>query len=94
MHPRMIKQRKKGSCYNPWTEHEVSDKSIADCVEAIIGAYLLVCGNEAATSFLDWLGVGVFKDNSLLMEPKTIRTAYVCKEHAQDLNIFYKKQSL
>lgn len=52
---------KKGSCYNPWTEHEVADKSVADCMEAIIGAYLLVCGNEAATSFLDWLGVGVFK---------------------------------
>lgn len=55
------KAEKKGSCYNPWTEHEVSDKSIADCVEAIIGAYLLVCGNEAAAAFLHWLGVGVFR---------------------------------
>nr|AFB82635.1 dicer-2 [Penaeus japonicus] len=88
------KAEKKGSCYNPWTEHEVSDKSIADCVEAIIGAYLRVCGNEAAAAFLHWLGVGVFRDNSLLMEPKTVRTARVRKECAQDLTIFYKKAVL
>ncbi|XP_042887206.1 endoribonuclease Dicer-like [Penaeus japonicus] len=85
---------KKGSCYNPWTEHEVADKSVADCMEAIIGAYLLVCGNEAATSFLDWLGVGVFKGKSLLMEPKTIRTACVKKECALDLQMFYRKAAL
>lgn len=55
------KVENQSSCYNPWTEHEVSDKSIADCTEAITGAYLLVCGDKAAASFLDWLGIGVFK---------------------------------
>lgn len=47
------------SCYNPWTEHELGDKSVADCVEALIGVFLLVGGNEAAISFLHNLGIGV-----------------------------------
>lgn len=48
-----------GMCYNPWTEHEVADKSVADCVEALIGAYLLACGSQAAVSFLHNIGIGV-----------------------------------
>ncbi|KAK3890621.1 hypothetical protein Pcinc_005417, partial [Petrolisthes cinctipes] len=48
-----------GLCYNPWTEHNVTDKSVADCVEALLGAYLLACGSGAAVTFLHKLGIGV-----------------------------------
>lgn len=48
-------------CYNPWKEHEVTDKSVADSVEALIGVFLLVGGNEAAINFLHNLGIGVSK---------------------------------
>lgn len=88
------KVENQSSCYNPWTEHEVSDKSIADCTEAITGAYLLVCGDKAAASFLDWLGIGVFKGKSLLMEPKIVRTACVREECAQDIEMFYRRAVL
>ena len=30
--------------YNLLTQHSIPDKSIADCVEALIGAYLIACG--------------------------------------------------
>ncbi|CAH2217570.1 jg27049, partial [Pararge aegeria aegeria] len=36
-----------------------TDKSIADCVEALIGAYLLECGPRGALLFMSWLGIRV-----------------------------------
>lgn len=36
-----------------------SDKSIADCVEALIGAYLIECGLRGALLFMAWLGIRV-----------------------------------
>ena len=48
------------SCYNPWTQHEIADKSVADSVEALIGVCLLVGGRETAIHFLSNLGIGVF----------------------------------
>lgn len=33
----------------------LSDKSIADCVEALIGVYLIQMGTYAAKSFIEWL---------------------------------------
>ncbi|CAB4055870.1 DICER1 [Lepeophtheirus salmonis] len=32
--------------YNLLTQHSIPDKSIADCVEALIGAYLISCGQQ------------------------------------------------
>ena len=36
-----------------------SDKSIADATEALIGAYLITCGEEGALRFMKWLGMDV-----------------------------------
>ncbi|KAK7066036.1 hypothetical protein SK128_000916 [Halocaridina rubra] len=47
-------------CYNPWKQQRVSDKSVADSVEALIGAYLLKCGSKAAKDFIHFLGIGIF----------------------------------
>ncbi|KAG1681765.1 Endoribonuclease Dicer [Nymphon striatum] len=41
------------------TEHSIPDKSIADCVEALIGAYLITCGTKGALIFMSWLGFKV-----------------------------------
>uniref|UniRef100_A0A0P4WEE1 Uncharacterized protein n=1 Tax=Scylla olivacea TaxID=85551 RepID=A0A0P4WEE1_SCYOL len=63
-----IKKMEDGSrkpCYNPWTQHEVSDKSVADSVEALIGVSLLVGGRETAMNFLSNLGMEVFNGTSL-----------------------------
>ncbi|CAF0737673.1 unnamed protein product [Didymodactylos carnosus] len=42
------------------SQHMVSDKSIADTVEALIGAYLIASGPKAALRFMAWLGVRIF----------------------------------
>ena len=45
--------------YNLQTQHSLPDKSIADCVEALIGCYLTTCGQRAALLFMTWLGLKV-----------------------------------
>ena len=45
--------------YNLLTQHSIPDKSIADCVEALIGAYLISCGPRGALLFMTWLGAEV-----------------------------------
>uniref|UniRef100_H2YYK2 ribonuclease III n=1 Tax=Ciona savignyi TaxID=51511 RepID=H2YYK2_CIOSA len=41
------------------TQHSLADKSIADCVEAILGAYLTTCGHRSAQLLLCHLGLNV-----------------------------------
>jgi endoribonuclease Dicer len=36
--------------------NSLGDKSIADCVEALIGLYLISVGGDAAKGFIEWLG--------------------------------------
>lgn len=45
--------------YNLQTQHSLPDKSIADCVEALIGCYLVSCGQRSALYFMAWLGLHV-----------------------------------
>ncbi|CAH0731194.1 unnamed protein product, partial [Brenthis ino] len=51
--------------YNLITQHSIPDKSIADCVEALIGAYLLACGPRGALLFMSWLGLRVLPRHAL-----------------------------
>lgn len=45
--------------YDLLMQHSIPDKSIADCVEALIGAYLTDSGSRAALLFMQWLGLKV-----------------------------------
>jgi len=45
--------------YDLLRQHSIPDKSIADCVEALIGAYLTASGSRAALLFMQWLGLRV-----------------------------------
>lgn len=59
--------------YNLLTQHSIPDKSIADCVEALIGAYLIACGPQGALLFMTWLGLTVLpqsENNANLVESK------------------------
>ncbi|RWS31367.1 endoribonuclease Dicer-like protein [Leptotrombidium deliense] len=49
--------------YNILTQHSIPDKSIADCVEALIGAYLISSGAKGAMLFMKWLGLKVMHDD-------------------------------
>jgi len=53
------------------TQHSLPDKSIADCVEALIGCYLASCGRRSALLFMDWLGLRVLPPNEVSV-PKTM----------------------
>jgi dsRNA-specific ribonuclease len=45
--------------FDKYKDHVVSDKSIADSVEAIIGAYLITSGPQAALQVMSWFGLEV-----------------------------------
>lgn len=47
------------SRFDKYRDHCISDKSIADCVEAIIGAYLITSGPQAALKVMSWFGLEV-----------------------------------
>nr|WDW26279.1 dicer-1 [Amrasca biguttula biguttula] len=51
--------------YNLITQHSIPDKSIADCVEALIGAYLIACGPRGALLFMSWLGIRVLPSEQI-----------------------------
>lgn len=49
------------SHYNLTSQQSIPDKSIADCVEALIGAYLLHAGPKGALYFMRWLNLKVME---------------------------------
>ncbi|XP_049872216.1 endoribonuclease Dicer [Pectinophora gossypiella] len=62
----------------------VSDKSIADCVEALVGTYLLSDGILAAVKILEWLKVMPPKDNFTQLLTKPIDTVLKDKKTTVD----------
>uniref|UniRef100_A0A4W5JGP7 ribonuclease III n=1 Tax=Hucho hucho TaxID=62062 RepID=A0A4W5JGP7_9TELE len=63
-----VELAKQSISYDLHTEQCISDKSIADCVEALLGCYLTSCGERAAQMFLCSLGLKV-----LPVESRTLR---------------------
>ncbi|OAD58870.1 Endoribonuclease Dicer [Eufriesea mexicana] len=57
--------------YNLITQHSIPDKSIADCVEALIGAYLIACGPRGALLFMAWLGIHVLPTEEISIVQET-----------------------
>ena len=51
-----------GDHNNKRVNQMVSDKNIADSVEALTGAYLLACGVAGAMKFLKWIGLSTIPD--------------------------------
>ncbi|CAH2083346.1 unnamed protein product [Euphydryas editha] len=66
--------------YNLITQHSIPDKSIADCVEALIGAYLLECGPRGALLFMSWLGIRVLPRHDVALPA---RHPYVLRAERQ-----------
>lgn len=54
--------------YNLVTQQSIPDKSIADCVEALIGAYLTSMGPKGALLFMSWLGMRVLPSQTVPKE--------------------------
>nr|WOZ50365.1 endoribonuclease Dcr 1-like protein [Sogatella furcifera] len=71
--------------YNLITQHSIPDKSIADCVEALIGAYLIECGPRGALIFMSWLGIKVLPSEEVEITDETAQQRPV-GSHAPDEN--------
>ena len=41
----------------------ICDKNISNCVEALIGAYLVECGRKGAVLLMEWFGFEIFSQN-------------------------------
>ena len=73
--------------YNLLTQHSIPDKSIADCVEALIGAYLIACGPKGALVFMKWLGLDLLS-NINEKSNKEGHDVETSQEKANELDIF------
>jgi len=69
--------------YNLLTQHSIPNKSIADCVEALIGTYLISSGSQGAIQFMDWLGLKVLPKEFRTVT-KVLDTVSACSRGAQD----------
>ncbi|KAK8735003.1 hypothetical protein OTU49_005779 [Cherax quadricarinatus] len=90
------KKVEKSACYNPWSEHLLADKNIADSVEALIGAYLLAAGTKAAVTFLHKLGLGVCNNQSLLRSQLEVPSAVLKEDYwaMNEVRRYYKNACL
>ncbi|XP_029316245.1 endoribonuclease Dicer [Cottoperca gobio] len=75
---------KQSISYDLHTEQCIADKSIADCVEALLGCYLTSCGERAAQMFLCSLGLKV-----LPLERGTLTGALVQSCHITTIDLCY-----
>ncbi|XP_033634026.1 endoribonuclease Dicer-like [Asterias rubens] len=55
--------------YEIHTQHSLSDKNLADSVEAIIGCYLVSCGFRSALIVMSWMGLRVLPQISCETTP-------------------------
>lgn len=55
--------------FNMLTQQYISDKSVADAVEALIGAHLTYLGPKGALKFMKWLDVKVLDCSKQTFSP-------------------------
>ncbi|XP_074599863.1 endoribonuclease Dcr-1 [Brevipalpus obovatus] len=86
-------------------QHTIPDKSVADCVEALIGAYLISCGQRGALMFMQWLGILVMDNSCPEMSSQSsektlwrwlreIRPPLLFPEKQEELDLLYKRSGL
>ncbi|KAI4379952.1 hypothetical protein MLD38_006189 [Melastoma candidum] len=56
----------------------MNSKTIADCVEALIGAYVVGSGLDSALYLMKWLGIDVNLDPELVIQAINVTSLYVC----------------
>uniref|UniRef100_A0A671XE87 ribonuclease III n=1 Tax=Sparus aurata TaxID=8175 RepID=A0A671XE87_SPAAU len=77
---------KQSISYDLHTEQCIADKSIADCVEALLGCYLTSCGERAAQMFLCSLGLKVSDE---LLTLGSLTGAVVQSRQTTTINLCY-----
>ncbi|CAK9295605.1 unnamed protein product [Gordionus sp. m RMFG-2023] len=72
--------------YDMRTEQMIPDKCLADCVESLIGAYLISCGARAALDFMKWLGIQILCSSSNDEEKLEESKSSVICENDEDID--------
>ncbi|KAL9891941.1 endoribonuclease Dcr-1 isoform 1-T2 [Glossina fuscipes fuscipes] len=75
--------------YNLVSQHSIPDKSVADCVEALIGAYLIECGLRGALLFMAWLGIRVLPYERIPYNDNDARKAGSTLPDSEGMSITY-----
>lgn len=65
--------------------HWLHKKTIADVVEALVGAFIVEIGFKAATAFLKWIGIQVNFEGSQVTNACLASRSYLSLTHAMDL---------
>lgn len=84
---------------NSFYTTKLSDKSMADCIEALIGIYLIQLGTDAAKAFIEWLGFKISDQNGIadladeysLPEPAVFQTNNVKIEELKNKFIKFEE---
>ncbi|KAJ7568468.1 hypothetical protein O6H91_01G033700 [Diphasiastrum complanatum] len=80
--------------------HQIKKKTVADVVEALIGGFVVDSGLKAAIAFMQWLGLQVHVDPSLLAkiynysEPSTLNQKIEFVEVERILGYSFQKKNL
>jgi len=79
--------------YNMMTQQYISEKSIADAVESLIGAHLLSLGPQTALKFMNWLGIKVLTEAAEPFPPllRFIDTEEEPNRSIKQLHILYEQ---
>lgn len=87
----------KENCLGPWSAParlavKLADKSLADCVEALIGCYLIHLGVEAAKVFITWLDFVVTdtKGKADFLSPIVVKPTPIVEEDMNKLANRYR----
>ncbi|ODN02294.1 Endoribonuclease Dcr-1 [Orchesella cincta] len=75
--------------YNLVTQQSIPDKSIADSVEALIGAYLTSMGPLGALLFMSWLGIRVLPSRLVNKDEVENVKRSIETEKTRDQPVFY-----
>ncbi|CAL8072692.1 unnamed protein product [Orchesella dallaii] len=75
--------------YNLVTQQSIPDKSIADSVEALIGAYLTSMGPLGALLFMSWLGIRVLPSRMVSKEEVEKIQRSIENEKQREQPLFY-----
>ena len=65
------------------THQIINDRSLASCVEALIGAYLVECGRKGAGLFMQWFG---FDLHSKIEKQYKNKTSIACGSNTTNLS--------
>ena len=72
------------------TYQTTNDRSLASCIEALIGAYLVECGKKGAGLFMQWVG---FDIHSMIDGQHKNKASIACESNATNISYYSNQNS-